>query len=308
MIVITHQRIRIALRTILLLCILYYVASHVIIWIMMTTSKISIQTAKHDANDLLLYYSLIHYYYHSNDNTTAHHINQSTMKHFDHDLFVHSNRTTSIVASSSSTSIIKQQQQQQRGDIVPSGIRSSSSTSINPPQRRISRKVLFIHIGKTGGETLKHIIKIGCDVKKNIRQRLKCFENLPNHTSSSFFSNSIIGYYHCNQLMSSTKVTTVLIPFPYDRNNRSNTIHPNNNLVSSFIKQYNITTFLYTIRHPVDRIQSWYYYINPQSCCCFSNMTGRPDSTTTLNTSQKRNKRKTSPTCRAQVSSNKKRP
>jgi hypothetical protein len=94
----------------------------------------------------------------------------------------------------------------------------------------MSRNILFVHVGKAGGETIKSILSAGCHSRKNKRRKAKCLQQLPNST----ISDTIQSYFHC-------------LSMPPGAANYS-------------------TSYLYNLRHPVDRTISWYRYIAPQNC------------------------------------------
>jgi hypothetical protein len=94
----------------------------------------------------------------------------------------------------------------------------------------MSRNILFVHVGKAGGETIKSILSAGCRSRKNKRRKAECLEQLPNST----ISDTIQSYFHCFSM-------------PPGAANYS-------------------TSYLYNLRHPVDRAVSWYHYIAPQNC------------------------------------------
>ena len=101
-------------------------------------------------------------------------------------------------------------------------------------RRKRRRNVVLIHVGKTGGETVRHTLKVTCQMRQNPEQKGLCHELFSNHTESEL-SRHTIGTLHCDQLS------------PPD------CLDP-------------ATTLLWTIRNPVDRIVSWFYYMNPANC------------------------------------------
>jgi hypothetical protein len=94
----------------------------------------------------------------------------------------------------------------------------------------MSRNILFVHVGKAGGETIKSILSAGCHSRNNKRRKAECLRQLPNST----ISDTIQSYFHCLSMPSGAA-------------------------------EYS-TSYLYNLRHPVDRTISWYHYIDPQNC------------------------------------------
>lgn len=106
-------------------------------------------------------------------------------------------------------------------------------TQSSPPNvSNEERQILFVHVGKAGGETIKEAFEYCCSIRQKKRRRQTCYDNLPNST----LSNIVVGYAH-----------GMGPPTPLG------------------ILQ-NITSLLIVIRHPVDRILSWYGFVNPHYC------------------------------------------
>ena len=73
--------------------------------------------------------------------------------------------------------------------------------------------LLFVHIGKCGGETIKGISRIGCEVRNSARNRNACFDDFYNRTNVTLgrlpetaLSKSIHGYFHYRRLSPSEYV------------------------------------------------------------------------------------------------------
>lgn len=94
-----------------------------------------------------------------------------------------------------------------------------------------TRRILFVHVGKSGGETIKQVLAAGCSVMRNAKRRKDCLTGLPN----SVISDQVEGYFHCFS------------------------VQPRN-------MEANATSFLFNLRHPVDRVISWYKYVHPHNC------------------------------------------
>ena len=123
---------------------------------------------------------------------------------------------------------------------------SSPSMIFSSPPRAI-RRILYVHIGKTGGEWIKSQLLVVCHTRKNAKLKASCFERFKTEGSvpataaevhaskETELSRQTIGYLHVNTL------------FP--RNGHQLASH-----------------YLYSVRNPLNRLISWYIYNHPQSC------------------------------------------
>jgi Sulfotransferase family len=91
-------------------------------------------------------------------------------------------------------------------------------------------RIMFVHVGKAGGETAKYILRVGCTAFGNHEKRASCLQNLP----PSKLSDSVTSYLH---------------------------IEPKNPSATSRARAY-----LMVARDPVDRFISWYHYMHPAGC------------------------------------------
>lgn len=89
-------------------------------------------------------------------------------------------------------------------------------------------QVHFWHVGKTGGTTVSGLLAAGCHAKRNKRNRAVCLENL----SPSSLSLKVNGVTHFH----SSKLK----------------VRPKAHLI--------------TVRNPLERAISWYYYSHPKNC------------------------------------------
>ncbi len=86
-----------------------------------------------------------------------------------------------------------------------------------------NRTLMFVHVGKTGGETIKWRLPVICQQRASKRKRARCFEQFAG--SESQLSKKTIGYMHCGAM------------------------RPRQSIL-------NATSFLVSIRDPIDRIVS----------------------------------------------------
>ena len=97
-----------------------------------------------------------------------------------------------------------------------------------------NRTLMFVHVGKTGGETIKWRLSVICHQRASKRKRTRCLEQFAG--SESQLSKHTIGYMHCGAM------------------------RPRQSIL-------NATSFLVSIRDPIDRIVSWFQYMHPKNYC-----------------------------------------
>jgi hypothetical protein len=98
--------------------------------------------------------------------------------------------------------------------------------------QRSNNAIYFVHIGKSGGETIKNVLAVGCHSRFNRRKRDECLLQLQENESQ--LSKATTGYLHCFNGL------------------RNNLPHASGLLIS--------------LRHPLDRTKSWYDYVHPNYC------------------------------------------
>eukprot|EP00934_Nitzschia_sp_Nitz4_P002683 Nitzschia sp. Nitz4//scaffold24_size164493//72654//73757//NITZ4_002327-RA/size164493-processed-gene-0.198-mRNA-1//1//CDS//3329544111//2673//frame0 len=97
-----------------------------------------------------------------------------------------------------------------------------------------NRTFVLVHVGKTGGETVRHTLQVTCQGRRNPVEKQKCREWFSRHSESAISKNTR-AILHCE-------------------------------LLQPPISMEEVTTFLWTIRNPIDRIVSWFHYMNPANC------------------------------------------
>jgi hypothetical protein len=97
------------------------------------------------------------------------------------------------------------------------------------------RSMLFVHVGKTGGETVKGLLRVTCDVKQTRTSKMDCTNKLEARNETQL-SKRTQAYFHCDKIL------------------------PRQVSVDS------ITSFLFSLRNPVDRVESWFRYMKPTNC------------------------------------------
>jgi Sulfotransferase family len=120
---------------------------------------------------------------------------------------------------------------------------SSSSSSVvrhfdqSPPEVLLGAgrkdRLVFVHVGKAAGETIVWRIKLSCTLRKNKFLKEECARQFQGEESS--LSKATVGILHCDKLRPRFSIK-------------------------------NATTFLYSLRNPIDRIVSWYQYMHPENC------------------------------------------
>jgi hypothetical protein len=108
-----------------------------------------------------------------------------------------------------------------------------SSPSAVSPIIYQNQTFVFVHVGKTGGETIKWRLRVICNLRASKRKKAQCYEQFAQEESQ--LSKQTIGYMHCNALRPRLSI-------------------------------FNATSFLVSIRDPVDRVVSWFQYMHPSNC------------------------------------------
>ncbi len=105
----------------------------------------------------------------------------------------------------------------------------------SPLERGTERNqtILFVHVGKTGGETIQWRLRLSCKLRRSKLMKEECFKLFTGEESS--LSRATIGHLHCDKL------------------------RPRESLIDSSI-------FMFSLRNPVDRISSWFQYMHPDNC------------------------------------------
>lgn len=116
----------------------------------------------------------------------------------------------------------------------------SAITSLSKiTKTKSSYRIVYVHVGKTGGEFIKAQFPIICNIRKNksVQQtcRNKFFSDSDTDAVTSLLGSAVKGYIH------------------------TRTIYPRNAIPLA-------THFLFSIRHPLQRLASWYVYNHPMSC------------------------------------------
>ena len=126
------------------------------------------------------------------------------------------------------------------GDVVHEGSstvrrhQSPLEASFTRRQSPSNRTMVFVHVGKAAGETVKWRLKVSCDLRKSKRKKALCHELFHEH-DESYMSKATIGYLHCNRLQPRGSIA-------------------------------NATTYMISLRDPIDRIVSWYQEMHPLNC------------------------------------------
>ena len=112
---------------------------------------------------------------------------------------------------------------------------SLSAASVLSLTTKQTRKLYFVHVGKTGGETIRRILKRACYLRMNPQSLSHCWNDFTerHNGKESQLSKQTIGAMHCN----------VHQPAPIMAN-----------------------SWLWSVRHPLERVVSWFDYMNPTNC------------------------------------------
>lgn len=112
------------------------------------------------------------------------------------------------------------------------------------PWNQTAERMIFVHVGKTGGETIKTTLRIGCSQKKTEEERLLCWRRFNMAHGMAYSSTGA-------QASILSQVVVGTMHWKY--------IEPADSMV-------NATSFLFTVRNPLDRLISWFRFINPENC------------------------------------------
>jgi hypothetical protein len=63
------------------------------------------------------------------------------------------------------------------------------------PHQLVNRTMIFVHVGKTGGETIKWRLQAVCNLRGSQRKKARCHEQFTRGESK--LSHATIGYTHC---------------------------------------------------------------------------------------------------------------
>jgi hypothetical protein len=110
--------------------------------------------------------------------------------------------------------------------------KNATQSTISTTDSFKNESIYFVHIGKSGGETIKSILQFGCHTRLNRELQAACFAQL--HHSQ--LSQAVQGYLHC---------------FQQARNS---------------VLPAKATAFMFSLRHPLDRTNSWLDYVHPKHC------------------------------------------
>ena len=102
------------------------------------------------------------------------------------------------------------------------------------------RRIFFVHVGKAGGETVRGVLKVMCRFRVNPVRRKECYQPFEGRHELQL-SNETVGVIHCNN------------PRPA-------------HILKKPESRASITTYLWVVRNPIDRVVSWFNYMNPKNC------------------------------------------
>ncbi|CAJ1946382.1 unnamed protein product [Cylindrotheca closterium] len=107
----------------------------------------------------------------------------------------------------------------------------------NQKKKKRLRNIFFIHVGKTGGTTLREtVLRYGCRLYGSDKAKANCHKFLEKHGGESALGKRTQGIFHYQQKRPSSK------------------------------KQINKMDWMFVIREPIARFMSSYEYINPHNC------------------------------------------
>lgn len=126
--------------------------------------------------------------------------------------------------------IFSQEKRMHHGLQLPEVLKRNKTQQPGDPMLPFKR-ISWVHIGKAGGNSFRPIFRAYCESDK------KEIDDKCNEAPESMLSYRVKGFFHNDEIRSSSK---------------------------SLLEESD--AYLYNLRHPVDRMISWYHYEHPQSC------------------------------------------
>lgn len=141
------------------------------------------------------------------------------------------------------------------GATLPPKQRDNNKKSTNPFSEITSnengdhvRGIVYVHVGKTGGEWIKAQLKMVCKTRRNRNIRAVCLQQ----KYPTYLSKLTVGYIHTSTMYIDTDEQKPRQTIPQTKSIRD---------ASGAFSHY-----LFSIRHPLRRLISWYTYNHPKSC------------------------------------------
>lgn len=110
------------------------------------------------------------------------------------------------------------------------------------------RGIVYVHVGKTGGEWIKAQLKMVCKTRRNKNIRAVCLQQ----KYPTYLSKLTVGYIHTSTMYIDSDVQKPRQTIPRTKSIRD---------ASGAFSHY-----LFSLRHPLRRLMSWYTYNHPKSC------------------------------------------
>jgi Sulfotransferase family len=128
---------------------------------------------------------------------------------------------------------------------------SSASSSAEP-------SIMFVHVGKTGGTSIGSMLRVFCESRHKKDSQDYCLQEWKQRHHLHLQGNAT---------STSTSTTTTTTSYPESRLSQYTRgfvhvdwVYPTADATTT------ATHYLISLRHPVERVISWYYYLHPINC------------------------------------------
>jgi len=166
--------------------------------------------------------------------------------------------------------------------------------------QEVAFRIFFVHVGKTGGTSIGSMLKIFCQARVQEDSRQYCLDqweqrhSIDNTTNATHYNETLLsqythGFVHVtgwyplpppaeSSTLTTTSTSGASASAANGNGSPSNTNHQDH---QAQILQAS-THLLMSLRNPIDRVVSWFYYMHPRNCYTSPNGTPLPRQPFTL--------------------------